>query len=144
MPTRTPPSWAGVTAPLEDRIHELLGDLTRHGLARGHQPQRVADGVGCGFGHHGRGLRVLDTVRACYPFRLGWALGCPAIVPLRDRRATSPDAPTPEDVRVAFADIWGDMGPAWNVTPSVARVHGYLLISGAVRSPNGRSARPSA
>jgi DNA-binding transcriptional regulator GbsR (MarR family) len=42
------------------------------------------------------------------------------------------DAPTPEDVRVAFADIWGDMGPAWNVTPSVARVHGYLLISGGL------------
>jgi DNA-binding transcriptional regulator GbsR (MarR family) len=31
-------------------------------------------------------------------------------------------------VRVAFADTWGDMGPAWNVTPSVARVHGYLLV----------------
>jgi DNA-binding transcriptional regulator GbsR (MarR family) len=35
-------------------------------------------------------------------------------------------------VRVAFADIWGDMGPAWNVTPSVARVHGYLLIAGGM------------
>lgn len=42
------------------------------------------------------------------------------------------DAPTTEDVRVAFADIWGDMGPAWNVTPSVARVHGYLLIWGSL------------
>ena len=40
------------------------------------------------------------------------------------------DAPTTEDVRVAFADTWGDMGPAWNVTPSVARVHGYLLVDG--------------
>jgi len=40
------------------------------------------------------------------------------------------EAPTPEDVRVAFADLWGDMGPAWNVTPSVSRVHGYLLASG--------------
>jgi DNA-binding transcriptional regulator GbsR (MarR family) len=40
------------------------------------------------------------------------------------------DSPTAEDVRVAFADTWGDMGPAWNVTPSVARVHGYLLVSG--------------
>ena len=39
--------------------------------------------------------------------------------------------PTAEDVRVAFADIWGDMGPAWNVTPSVARVHGYLLAQAA-------------
>jgi DNA-binding transcriptional regulator GbsR (MarR family) len=44
--------------------------------------------------------------------------------------STRRDVPTSEDVRVAFADIWGDMGPAWNVTPSVARVHGYLLIAG--------------
>ena len=43
---------------------------------------------------------------------------------------TAADSPTTEDVRVAFADTWGDMGPAWNVTPSVARVHGYLLVSG--------------
>jgi DNA-binding transcriptional regulator GbsR (MarR family) len=43
---------------------------------------------------------------------------------------TLADFPTPEDVRVAFADTWGDMGPAWNVTPSVARVHGYLLAAG--------------
>jgi DNA-binding transcriptional regulator GbsR (MarR family) len=41
------------------------------------------------------------------------------------------DAPTAEDVRVAFADTWGDMGPAWNVSPSVARVHGYLLVDGS-------------
>jgi DNA-binding transcriptional regulator GbsR (MarR family) len=46
--------------------------------------------------------------------------------------ATAAETPTPEDVRVAFADLWGDMGPAWNVTPSVARVHGYLLISGSL------------
>jgi DNA-binding transcriptional regulator GbsR (MarR family) len=45
-------------------------------------------------------------------------------------RADTSDSPTTEDVRVAFADTWGDMGPAWNVTPSVARVHGYLLVSG--------------
>jgi DNA-binding transcriptional regulator GbsR (MarR family) len=50
----------------------------------------------------------------------------------RDLVATTADAPTPEDVRVAFADIWGDMGPAWNVTPSVARVHGYLLVWGSL------------
>jgi DNA-binding transcriptional regulator GbsR (MarR family) len=40
------------------------------------------------------------------------------------------ETPTAEDIRVAFADTWGDMGPAWNVTPSVARVHGYLLVDG--------------
>jgi DNA-binding transcriptional regulator GbsR (MarR family) len=45
-------------------------------------------------------------------------------------RPAAADSPTAEDVRVAFADTWGDMGPAWNVTPSVARVHGYLLVDG--------------
>lgn len=45
---------------------------------------------------------------------------------------TALESPTPEEVRVAFADTWGDMGPAWNVTPSVARVHGYLLAAGGV------------
>jgi DNA-binding transcriptional regulator GbsR (MarR family) len=40
--------------------------------------------------------------------------------------------PTTEAVRVAFADVWGEMGPAWNVTPSVARVHGYLLAHGGI------------
>jgi DNA-binding transcriptional regulator GbsR (MarR family) len=49
-----------------------------------------------------------------------------------ERSAASVESLTPEDVRVAFADIWGDMGPAWNVTPSVARVHGYLLIWGSL------------
>lgn len=48
------------------------------------------------------------------------------------RSVPNGDSLTPEDVRVAFADIWGDMGPAWNVTPSVARVHGYLLIWGSL------------
>ena len=48
----------------------------------------------------------------------------------RPRVDIATDSPTAEDVRVAFADTWGDMGPAWNVTPSVARVHGYLLVDG--------------
>ena len=34
---------------------------------------------------------------------------------------------TTERVRLAFADAWGEMGSAWGVQPSVARVHGYLL-----------------
>jgi DNA-binding transcriptional regulator GbsR (MarR family) len=45
---------------------------------------------------------------------------------------TGVERPTAEDVRVAFADVWGEMGPAWNVTPSVARVHGYLLAHGGI------------
>jgi len=32
-----------------------------------------------------------------------------------------------EAIRLAFADAWGEMGAAWGVQPSVARVHGYLL-----------------
>jgi DNA-binding transcriptional regulator GbsR (MarR family) len=38
--------------------------------------------------------------------------------------ATSPSA---EAIRLAFADAWGEMGAAWGVPPSVARVHGYIL-----------------
>lgn len=53
---------------------------------------------------------------------------------LLKRADSASDPPTPEDVRVAFADLWGDMGPAWNVTPSVARVHGYLLASGGLNT----------
>ena len=53
---------------------------------------------------------------------------------LISRVDSASDSPTPEDVRVAFADLWGDMGPAWNVTPSIARVHGYLLVSGGLNT----------
>jgi DNA-binding transcriptional regulator GbsR (MarR family) len=35
--------------------------------------------------------------------------------------------PTAEQVRLAFADAWGEMGSAWGVPPSLARVHGYFL-----------------
>jgi len=34
-----------------------------------------------------------------------------------------------EEIRLAFADAWGEMGAAWGVPPSVARVHGYVLVS---------------
>ena len=50
------------------------------------------------------------------------------------RPVATSEYPSPQDVRVAFADLWGDMGPAWNVTPSVARVHGYLLASGGLNT----------
>jgi len=32
-----------------------------------------------------------------------------------------------EEIRLAFAAAWGQMGAAWGVPPSVARVHGYVL-----------------
>lgn len=44
--------------------------------------------------------------------------------------ARSPEGGPPrsaEQIRLAFADAWGEMGAAWGVQPSVARVHGYLL-----------------
>ncbi len=56
--------------------------------------------------------------------------GAAVTIDQRTTTGTVTDSPTAEDVRVAFADTWGDMGPAWNVTPSVARVHGYLLVDG--------------
>ncbi len=40
------------------------------------------------------------------------------------------DADAAERIRLAFADSWGQMGSAWGVQPSVARVHGYLLAHG--------------
>jgi len=42
------------------------------------------------------------------------------------------EQPTAEDIRLAFANAWGEMGAAWGVQPSVARVHGYLLAHGGV------------
>ena len=37
-----------------------------------------------------------------------------------------------EQIRLAFADAWGEMGAAWGVQPSVARVHGYFLAHGGI------------
>lgn len=44
------------------------------------------------------------------------------------------DQDAAERIRLAFADAWGQMGSAWGVQPSVARVHGYLLAHGGVRT----------
>jgi DNA-binding transcriptional regulator GbsR (MarR family) len=46
--------------------------------------------------------------------------------------AADTEQPGVEAVRRAFADSWGEMGAAWGVQPSVARVHGYLLAHGGV------------
>lgn len=48
----------------------------------------------------------------------------------RDEPIAEP--PDPESVRLAFARAWGEMGSAWGVQPSVAMVHGYLLVHGGV------------
>jgi DNA-binding transcriptional regulator GbsR (MarR family) len=52
--------------------------------------------------------------------------------PAQGRDAASESAA--EEVRLAFADAWGSMGPAWGVQPSVARVHGYLLARDGVQT----------
>jgi DNA-binding transcriptional regulator GbsR (MarR family) len=41
-------------------------------------------------------------------------------------------SPAAESVRLAFAEMWGQMGAVWGVQPSVARVHGYFLAHGGV------------
>jgi DNA-binding transcriptional regulator GbsR (MarR family) len=43
-------------------------------------------------------------------------------------RATQ-DARTAEQIRRGFAEAWGEMGAAWGIPPSVARVHGYILAN---------------
>jgi DNA-binding transcriptional regulator GbsR (MarR family) len=61
--------------------------------------------------------------------------------------APSATGPTVDGIRLAFADAWGQMGSAWGVQPSVARVHGYILAHGGVltereiREPLGLSHR---
>lgn len=54
------------------------------------------------------------------------------MVAIAPQHRAQPRQPSAEDIRLAFADAWGDMGAAWGVQPSVARVHGYLLAHGGV------------
>jgi DNA-binding transcriptional regulator GbsR (MarR family) len=44
-----------------------------------------------------------------------------------DRRPSNDVGRRAEQIRIDFADAWGEMGAAWGVPPSVARVHGYVL-----------------
>jgi DNA-binding transcriptional regulator GbsR (MarR family) len=43
------------------------------------------------------------------------------------RKPTEPGRGPAEAIRRTFADAWGEMGSAWGVPPSLARVHGYFL-----------------
>jgi DNA-binding transcriptional regulator GbsR (MarR family) len=38
-----------------------------------------------------------------------------------------PTSPIAEEIRLALADAWGEMGAAWGVAPAIARVHAYLM-----------------
>ena len=75
----------------------------------------------------------MPPIHPCY--------GAAVTIDEHPRTDIASDSPTTEDVRVAFADTWGDMGPAWNVTPSVARVHGYLLVANGEPPPPPPSGR---
>jgi DNA-binding transcriptional regulator GbsR (MarR family) len=39
------------------------------------------------------------------------------------------DATTPaEDLRLRFAEAWGEMSASWGVAPAIGRVHAYLMV----------------
>src|SRR6266508_236540 len=33
-----------------------------------------------------------------------------------------------EELRLRFADAWGDMSASWGVAPAIGRVHAYLMV----------------
>ncbi|HYA51165.1 MAG TPA: MarR family transcriptional regulator [Streptosporangiaceae bacterium] len=57
-------------------------------------------------------------------------MSAPSTALATSTRVTRPrtrDARTAEQIRLGFAEAWGEMGAAWGIPPSVARVHGYIL-----------------
>src|SRR5512134_3817445 len=40
-----------------------------------------------------------------------------------------PASPT-EELRLRFAEAWGEMSAAWGVAPAIGRVHAYLMVRG--------------
>jgi len=36
-----------------------------------------------------------------------------------------------EELRAAFVQLWGRLGPSWGITPTAARVHGWLIAAPA-------------
>src|SRR5258708_23231971 len=48
------------------------------------------------------------------------------------RRATPDPAATPaEQLRLRFAEAWGQMSASWGVAPAIGRVHAYLMVRNA-------------
>src|SRR3954470_4843088 len=47
--------------------------------------------------------------------------------------AFAPDhVPSPaEDLRLRFAEAWGEMSASWGVAPAIGRVHAYLMVRNA-------------
>src|ERR1700730_7813355 len=46
-----------------------------------------------------------------------------------------------EEVEDQFVDLWDTMSSLWGISPTMARIHGLLYISGAARSMDDRSDR---
>src|SRR5438093_2452768 len=44
-----------------------------------------------------------------------------------DGRRADPSGPA-EDLRLRFADAWGEMSASWGVAPAIGRVHAYLMV----------------
>ena len=45
-------------------------------------------------------------------------------------RHANGDASPAEELRLQFAEAWGDMSASWGVAPAIGRVHAYLLVRG--------------
>jgi DNA-binding transcriptional regulator GbsR (MarR family) len=46
-----------------------------------------------------------------------------------DGNGARPDASAPaEELRLRFAEAWGEMSAAWGVAPAIGRVHAYLMV----------------
>ena len=45
----------------------------------------------------------------------------------RNGARSDPSAPA-EELRLRFADAWGEMSAAWGVAPAIGRVHAYLMV----------------
>ena len=46
-----------------------------------------------------------------------------------ERNGVRPDPSAPaEELRLRFADAWGEMSAAWGVAPAIGRVHAYLMV----------------
>src|SRR6476620_4898649 len=46
-----------------------------------------------------------------------------------DSDALSPSISGPaEQLRLRFADAWGEMSASWGVAPAIGRVHAYLMV----------------
>ncbi len=50
-------------------------------------------------------------------------------------------APRLQHVEDQFVELWNNMGSLWGISPTMARIHGLLYISGAALSMDGIMAR---